>query len=138
MGALSVPVQVRYSDLDANGHVNNAVFLTLLEVARMQIVRPRFAGSPRAVVARHEIEYLNPIIWTSDPVVVDVWVSRIGRTSIDVCHRLRSESDQTYAIATSVIVSRNAADERSCDISDDARAALAELAGPPLDYRGGR
>jgi acyl-CoA thioester hydrolase len=83
-------VAVRWSDLDAYGHVNNARFLTLYEEARVAMF---FTGA-RAfgltsfedgiVIARHEIDYLRPVDYT-EPVRIELWISelRVGRFTVD-------------------------------------------------------
>ena len=83
-------VAVRWSDLDAFGHVNNARFLTLYEEARVAMF---FTGA-RAhgltsfeegiVIARHEIDYLRPVDY-SEPVRIDLWISdlRAARFTVD-------------------------------------------------------
>jgi acyl-CoA thioester hydrolase len=83
-------VAVRWSDLDAYGHVNNARFLTLYEEARVAM----FFTAARAqgftsfeegiVIARHEIDYLRPVDYT-EPVRVELWISdlRAARFTVD-------------------------------------------------------
>lgn len=59
------PIQVRWRDLDAFRHVNNAAFVTYLEVARAELWRQWFRGSQAAdipfVIARLEVDYKRPI-----------------------------------------------------------------------------
>ncbi|MDT4995459.1 MAG: acyl-CoA thioester hydrolase [Actinoplanes sp.] len=92
-------VAVRWSDLDAYGHVNNARFLTLYEEARVAMF---FTGA-RAygltsfedgiVISRHEIDYLRPVDYSTEPdgattspqVRIELWISelRVGRFTVD-------------------------------------------------------
>lgn len=82
-------MQVRWSDVDLFAHVNNAAYLRFLDDARFALfpsmgVDP--AGRPTdslLVVVKHEIEYLAPLAFRPEPVAVDVWVPRIGRSSVD-------------------------------------------------------
>jgi len=86
-------VAVRWSDLDAFGHVNNARFLTLYEEARVAMF---FTGA-RAhgltsfeegiVIARHEIDYLRPVDY-SEPVRVELWVSELRAARFTVNYEL--------------------------------------------------
>ncbi len=111
---LRVPVQLRWSDMDAYGHVNNVEMLTLLEEARIEAFWahpapvPGLAGDvpperepwPTAVldagpgartatlVARQEVEYLRPLGYRRTPVVVDMWIGHLGGASIDVCYEV--------------------------------------------------
>ncbi len=84
-----VTMQVRWSDVDLFAHVNNAAYLRFLDDARFALfpsmgVDP--AGRPTdslLVVVKHEIEYVAPLAFRPEPVAVDVWVPRIGRSSVD-------------------------------------------------------
>jgi acyl-CoA thioester hydrolase len=140
---VSVPVHIRYGDIDANGHVNNATFLTLLEEARVRTVRPSLdrasaeegspgRGAPRVVVARHEIDYLRSMPWSSAPIIVDVWVSRIGSSSFEVGQLMRSsdvDAPETYAVAKSVMVALTPDTQAPRRLTDGERETLGELRG---------
>ncbi len=102
-------VQLRWSDMDALRHVNNVQFLRFLEDARVQMLielgRRGLESELGAVVARHEIDYKRPLLFRTAPVVVDTWVTRIGRTSYSVAYDIREETgDIVYAHASTVIV----------------------------------
>ena len=86
-------VAVRWSDLDAYGHVNNARFLTLYEEARVAMF---FTGARASgltsfeegiVIARHEIDYLRPVDY-SDPVRIELWISELRTAQFTVDYRL--------------------------------------------------
>ncbi|WP_034593592.1 acyl-CoA thioesterase [Hamadaea tsunoensis] len=84
---------LRWSDLDAYGHVNNARFLTLYEEARvaMMFVGARAAGlttfEEGIVVSRHEVDYLRPIDY-GDPVRIELWVEELRTSRFTVCYEL--------------------------------------------------
>ena len=72
-------VHMRWSDMDAFRHVNNSAYLAYLEQARVAMFFHRnegFAGG--TVIARHEIDYLHPIVFHPQPLRVETWVERIG------------------------------------------------------------
>src|SRR5439155_21492121 len=79
-------IDVRFRDLDLMGHVNNAVYFTYLEQARLDYFRDLYAAHPALehppgfIVASPRIEYRAPIFLDDR---VDVWlrVSEIGRSS---------------------------------------------------------
>ena len=81
-----VNVPLRWSDMDAYGHVNNVQFLRLLEDAR-GIGFQEWFGQERSMldqgvlVARHEIEYLAPLEFRHAPMAVDMWATRISGAS---------------------------------------------------------
>lgn len=103
----STPIELRFSDLDAYGHVNSAVYFTYLETARIKL----FAGSFReiteqgifTVVARAECEFKIPIVY-SDTVIVTLRITNIGRSSFDLEYRLHDGMDKTYATARTTMV----------------------------------
>jgi acyl-CoA thioester hydrolase len=82
---LHVPIKLRWSDLDAYGHVNNAAMLTLLEESRISVfwhgdlgvdgvqdaAAPTTDGGPGGdtltLIARQEVEYLAPIPYLREP-----------------------------------------------------------------------
>lgn len=93
---------LRWSDLDAYGHVNNARFLTLYEEARVALF---FVGARKAgltsfedgiVIARHEIDYLRPIDYSTGPdgaprppvVRVELWVEEVRASRLTVAYEL--------------------------------------------------
>ncbi len=84
---------LRWSDLDAYGHVNNARFLTLYEEARVALMfveagKAGVDGFERGVViARHEIDYLRTVGYT-DRVRIELWVEQIRPSRFTVAYEL--------------------------------------------------
>jgi len=83
---VSVPLQVRFRDLDALGHVNNAVYLSYLEMARVQYFRemlPDQTVTTRAfdfIIARVEIDYLAAASMEEE-LVCHIGLVEVGRRS---------------------------------------------------------
>src|SRR3982751_4751332 len=86
-------VSVRWSDLDAYGHVNNARFLTLYEEARVAML---FTGAREAgltsleagvVIARHEIDYLRPVDY-GDNVKIEMWLAEIRASRFVIAYEM--------------------------------------------------
>ena len=84
---------VRWSDMDAYGHVNNARFLTIYEEARVALffqgAREHGLGSfeEGIVIARHEIDYLRPVDY-GEPVRIEMWISEQRAASFTVSYDL--------------------------------------------------
>jgi acyl-CoA thioester hydrolase len=82
---------MRWSDMDAYGHVNNVVFLGYFEMARVELFFDRASleehtGLRRGtVVAAHDIRYKLPVVYSPDPLDVQIWVSGI-RAAAFTCH----------------------------------------------------
>ncbi len=118
--------------MDALRHVNNVQFLRFLEDARVQMLieigRRSLESELSAVVVRHEIDYRKPLLYRTEPVMVDTWVTHIGRTSYSVAYDVREESgDVVYAHATTVIVSVESATGRPTELDATIRAGLARF-----------
>ena len=90
----SCPIEVRYGDLDPQGHVNNANFLTYLEQARVNyLIRLGLFKEGQAffdvgiILAEAQITFLSPILFGMK-VVVEVRVTRLGNKSMDMAYRI--------------------------------------------------
>jgi acyl-CoA thioester hydrolase len=107
---------LRWSDLDAYGHVNNARFLTLYEEARvaMMFIAAREAGltsfEEGIVVARHEVDYLRPIDY-GDPVRIEVWIEDMRSSRFTVGYELY-DGELLASRAKSVLVPYDLAKQR--------------------------
>ena len=95
--AISLPIDVRFSDLDAMGHVNHAVFVSYLEHARTKWWSGFLAGRPfheeGFLIARVEMDYRKPIL-LRDPIRVDLRCTQVGHTSFALGYIVVRESDQ--------------------------------------------
>ncbi|TFC01389.1 acyl-CoA thioesterase [Cryobacterium adonitolivorans] len=153
---LHVPIRLRWSDLDAYAHVNNAEMLRLLEEARIQAfwVNDEAAGAAGAqgtavldgrpgaatltLIARMEIEYLAPIPYLREPIDVQLWIGKLGGASLDVCYEVfgpaGQEPAQLYARATTTIVLVDAATERPRKINEVERAAWSPYLEPAVAF----
>jgi acyl-CoA thioester hydrolase len=98
--------RVRFRDLDPMGHVNNAVFLTYLEQARVAFFSEAGAATGleemNMIVARVEIDYKAPVRLGQE-VEVSVRASRFGTKSFDLDYELRVDGE-IVAVAKSVQV----------------------------------
>jgi acyl-CoA thioester hydrolase len=104
-------VALRWSDMDAYGHVNNARFLTLYEEARVAMffvgARAHGLGSfeEGIVIARHEVDYLKPVDY-GDPVRIEMWISELRVAAFTVSYEL-FDDDVLASRARSVCVPYN-------------------------------
>jgi acyl-CoA thioester hydrolase len=82
---------MRWSDMDAYGHVNNVVFLQYFEMARVDLFFERASLEERTglrrgtVVAEHDIRYHLPVVYSPQPLDVEIWVSGV-RAAAFTCH----------------------------------------------------
>lgn len=132
---------LRWSDMDAFGHVNNVVFLRYLEEARIDFMfrlapgegSESFTGG--SVVARHEIDYVRPLVHRHAPVRIESWVTKIGAASLTIAYEIK-DPEQVYVRASTVVVPFNLAEGRPRRITAEERSFLEEYLDDSAD--GGR
>lgn len=103
------PVEVRWGDMDAFQHVNNARYLTYLEQARLAwldtLDKSWMGPHCMPVLAAAQVNYRKPIVW---PASVDVALAceRIGTSSLTIGHRIidREKPDTLYCDGHVVLV----------------------------------
>jgi acyl-CoA thioester hydrolase len=123
--------------MDAYGHVNNVVFLTYLEEARVDMLFVH-AGSEAAteklasgvVVARHEIDYKYPLVFRPDPVPIDLWVTELGTSSFTIGYEVKDDDGPVYVSASTVMVPYDVQAGRPRRVSDAERDALSAFVEP--------
>jgi acyl-CoA thioester hydrolase len=114
---------VRFRDVDAMGHVNNAVFLTYLEEARIAFLLPLGAEVTHMILARVEIDFRAPLRM-GDEIEIGVRPSDLGTKSFELEYEVRA-GDSVAAEAKTVIVSFDYESGRSIELPDSWREALA-------------
>lgn len=119
-------IRVRFRDVDAMQHVNNAVYFTWMETARTEYYLEargvRNVEDVDIIVARATCEYKRGVRMAEE-VVVRVWPSRVGKTSFDLSYELRV-GDEVVALGHTVQVSYDYAKRGKKPIPDGLRAAL--------------
>jgi len=109
---------VRWDDLDAFGHVNNAVYLTYAQEARFA-----WSGILEMVVARAEVDFIAPIYDGDTFLDIELWVSAIGNSSFTMTYELKMKGEIVARVKT-VQVTVDMSTKKSQPIGDDQRAFL--------------
>ena len=123
--------QVRWGDLDAFMHVNNAAYLTYIQEARVDFTvysRQRANLQPvliEMVVAHADIDYINPIYDAGIEIDIAVWVSKIGTSSFVLQYEL-SKDGAIYAKAKTVQVTVSMDTKTSRPVNEQERAFLSQ------------
>jgi len=134
---------LRWSDLDAYGHINNSRFLTLYEEARVALM---FAGgrawgvgsfADGVVIRRHEVDYLRPVDYAlgrataeaAPTVRIELWVSEIRAASVTVDYEMY-DGDVLVSRARSVLVPFDLSRQLPRRLSAEERAFLHTYAIP--------
>jgi acyl-CoA thioester hydrolase len=122
---------IRWDDLDAFGHVNNAKYLVFVQEARVDLfwkeriekgLKPVFDDM---VVARAEVDYKIPITKTNHDFDISIWVSKIGGAAFDLEYEIESE-EGIHARLKTVQVAVDLETKKSRRLTDEERAILTE------------
>jgi acyl-CoA thioester hydrolase len=129
-------VDVRFRDLDAFGHVNNAVTTSYVEHGRIRYLRDVLGFSPVGempmILAMIQVDYVTPIYF-GEYVDVASRVDWIGTTSLAMSHRLTAgEDEHEVARANSVLVAYDYAESRPMPVPQEWRSTLTEYEGRDL------
>jgi acyl-CoA thioester hydrolase len=120
---------VRWNDLDAFGHVNNANYLTYVQESRADFTwwsRKRAGETPLLmdmVVARAKVDFLEPIYEGGFDLDVEIWVTKIGNASFDLAYQM-SSNRTIFANAKTVQVAVSMETKKSRPLSDIEREYL--------------
>lgn len=156
---LHAPVGIRFSDLDAYGHVNNVATLRFFEEARVQVfwsgdafhdgaaaeellptavLADKPGEGTLTVLAHQEIEYLESIPYLRAPLDIQLWFGRLGGASLQIFYEVHSPrssaADVLYARAETTLVLVDAATMKPRRISAEERAAWQPYTGEPLEF----
>ncbi|MBN2257659.1 MAG: acyl-CoA thioesterase [Anaerolineaceae bacterium] len=133
------PIQIRYNDIDAQGHVNNAKYITFIEFARIKYIVEigLWAGESfldlDLIVADSHVSYLAPTK-LSQSIKVGVRVSAIGNKSLTFQYQIEDEdSRKVLATAETVMVSFDYRTERTTPVSQDWRKMISKYEGVDFD-----
>jgi len=127
MGAVfEHPVEVRWRDVDALGHVNHAVFVTYLEEGRDAFYSHVLGGDPSYVVARLEVDLRAEVRYDDRRVTVCIEVERLGTTSLTTRETILTPSGETAAEARVVTVRWDSSHRRPLPFGEAERARLSQ------------
>jgi acyl-CoA thioester hydrolase len=125
----STNIEVRFRDLDAMGHVNNAVFFTYFEEGRKYFSKKVFEVSDlsdfKFIMAHIQCDFIRPIQF-NDHAILQMWVKNIGTKSFSFEYRLVDFSDEAvvYATGESIQVCYDYKKNRSIEVPAKMREGL--------------
>ena len=133
-----VPIVVRFRDLDAMGHVNNAVYLTYFETARVAY-HQRLTGRPTLdfrdfdfILGEVTCRYRSPA-YLGETLLVGIRVASVGHKSFVFEYEMRDQaSGRLVAEGRSVQVMYDYREQRSKPVSEEFLAKVEALQGQPV------
>lgn len=127
------PIEVRYGDLDPQGHVNNAKYLTYMEQARISYLRSLELWKGGSfldigiILAEVRVTFKAPILF-GQKVLAGVRVSRLGNKSMEMEYRLEEAgSGKEFALGSSVLVAYDYRQARTLPIPEEWRKTIREF-----------
>lgn len=120
-------IQVRFTDLDVLGHVNNNIYLSYFEMARVHYFRELLGVEwdwkhYTVVLAKNQVEYIRPVLLSHEPEVY-MAVEHIGTKSFTLSYELKV-SGTVFAKGASVLVAFDGLKNESMEIHAQMRQAL--------------
>jgi len=118
---------MRWSDMDAYGHVNNTAYLAYLEQARVSMFFDRYDSSfaRGTVVAHHEITYLKPVVYHPEPLRLELWTDRVRAADFMVRYEV-FDGETLAATAATRLVTFDFATNRPRRLTAEEREILLE------------
>lgn len=127
----SLPIQIRWNDLDALGHVNNAVYITYFEAARGHYMLEACPGwswnKDMFLIANVNVDYLKELFLASEDVRVHMKTTKLGNKSFELEYVLSSKKGDEriiHATGKTTQVMFDLKERRSTTITDEVRRAL--------------
>jgi acyl-CoA thioester hydrolase len=109
---------VRWGDLDAFGHVNNATYLVYAQEARYA-----WSKMIEMVVARAEVDFIAPIYMGDFNLDIEIWVNKIGTSSFGVTYEMKN-GEELVAVVKTVQVTVSMETKKSRPLNDAERDFL--------------
>ena len=125
-----IKIQVRFSDLDILGHVNNSVYLSYFEIARVAFFSPLMGldwdwQKKGVLIKKNEIEYFSPILLHQEP-EISIYTRSIGTKSFILEYDLYVR-EKLYTTGSSVLVCYDSINQTTINIPKEMRQVLVGL-----------
>lgn len=122
---IRIPIEVRFGDLDALGHVNNALYLTYDEVGRTHYLRRLGAkiDGGNFIMAHAEVDYLKPVLM-HQTVEIELRVTHVGNKSFRTLGQLWADGELAARSIVVVVWLENGVPAR---VPEHLRQAIREL-----------
>jgi len=123
----TLPREVEFRDVDAADHVNNAVYLTYLETARirylMEVLGAEFGYQVSLILAHVTVDFRSPARFP-ETLAIGTRVTRVGGKSFDMEHEIRAGDGRLVLEASTVLVAYDYEADMPMAVPEDWRARL--------------
>ena len=126
--------------MDAQGHVNNAVYVDYLQEARVDfLLGLDVAGEPPVgaqlldsgvLVVSHQLEYLKPVVFGFDPIEISLWVDQVGGSRFVIGYELHDADGELVARARTALVPYDLASSTLRRLNSEERTVLTGRLAP--------
>lgn len=150
MARVHVDIELRWGDQDAYGHINNVAYARYLEESRVRVfwlgtarertgMERHFRGDdpagPKMLVAGQHIEFLRVLEYSETPLVIELWIGKLGGSSLEVHYELVDLSGGARAVvarAITTVVVVDGISLRPLRLSEEGRASVEPWRDEPL------
>ncbi len=136
----TLPIQIRFNDIDAIGHINNNIYFSYFDLGKT-IYFDEVKSSEVSwiegfiVVARIETDFISPIFY-KESIVVDTKITKVGNKSLIMLQQIRNvKTGEIKCRCQSVIVAYNASTQSSMEIPDIWRHAISNYEGVDFEVK---
>ena len=128
----TITIEVAFRDLDAMGHVNNAVYLSYLETARIKflvdLLELNGPGNMPLIMAEAQVSYKAPALF-GEQLTIGTGVSRFGVKSFDMLYRITGGDGRLVVLAKTVQVAYDYATGTTIPVPDALKARVQAFQG---------
>lgn len=123
-----MPAQLRFSDVDRFGHVNNSVYFSLFDMCKTRyfhdVVGTDIFDRMAPVVVHIEADFISPVLFP-DEIVIDTCITRIGTKSFTLMQRaVNRRTEETKCVCETVMVMMDTSTNRSVEIDEGFRTKV--------------
>lgn len=127
-------INVRFSECDGLGHVNNTTYYVYMEEARVDLfslfIPTLDLNEWNLIVASTRCDYLQQVTF-AETITVYTWLSRIGSSSMMIEHALQNADGLWVARGQAVMISYDYKDQQATPITSDVREILSKHMSAP-------
>jgi acyl-CoA thioester hydrolase len=134
-GAKVSEMRVRWSDLDAYGHVNNAMIFDYVQEGRITFTAAPLRGMAQEIepdylwfLARQDVVYHHPIVFRMAPYVVRTGIARMGNSSVTFSSQVDDPTDGTVCATAAAVAVFADASGKPTTLTDQLRQDLSVYA----------